>query len=1171
MVRASNSKFETGSGERTARVFVSSTFRDMQEERDLLAKQVFPELRRRCRERGVEFIGLDLRWGITLEQEARGEVLPVCLDEIHRCRPYFVGLLGERYGSTVSKLNAELLARHPWLKGLIGRSITELEIRYAFRAAKTPARRAFFYFRDPAYAVQPRRGYRAGFVERDKDLVLKLGALKDAIRAGGFPLREDYADPATGAAFILEDLWKAISADFPARPPLPPLEQERAEHEAFAAARRVSYVARKSDLKRLDEHALGSGAPLILAGEAGSGKSALLANWISGFSKAHPAMPVITHFTGASPHAADPLLLLRRILAELSAVAGTDEAEPEQWHQMADVLPTRLAQAAAKGPIVLVLDGLDQMEDRNNAPDLGWLPHHIPPSVRLVVSTLRGRCFTALEQRAWPVFELAELSPARRKQIVTRYLRRQGKRLDDNQIGRIIAQPQTANALFLKVLMEELLVFGYFNRLNARIRHYVQAKGTVELYGLALQRMEDDCDGPRRGLVRDALSLIWASRRGISETELLVCLEKRGKPLPPAFWSPLRLALGEGLIERAGRLGFFQDHLRQAVESRYCRTAAARARAHRKLADYFEQQPPGERRLDELPTQLERAGEWTRLRDCLTLPEVFEPFMEDRRIHELNAHWEALEKHLDAAHAFHVALTRQSRESPTPDRQLHFLQEIARFFHHRGCFEEAEPYFRQAADMAAGLEDQHALLRGEFLRHFGTYLRDSGQVAEAETVLESAVATLEKAVGEEFPLTAATLSLLAETRRQQGNYRQAEADYIRSLTLVETALGTSHPHAATIRNGLAGVLLEIGNFAAAEENYRRACDIAERSLGPSHPHTANILNNLASTLVHQSRAAEAEPLHCRALGILKEAMGPDHPYTLTSQSTFCYVLQHLGRNDEAEAIARDVHGRRERVHGLQHSETAQSAAYLAELLTTRGAYAEAERLYQQALPVFESQHGATHRLTADCLNGLAGLYHQQGRRTEAEPYYRRVVQAFETCLGGGNLRTENARCNLAILLMDRGELGEAGEVYAKCMAGLEQSGNTQHSVYASCVNGYGILLRKQGRFAEAEGQIERALRFYEQALGADHPQTAVGLKTLAELRREQGRLDEAESLLCQSLAVLEKVYGPDHTLTRRIAGEPLEALRRERSRERAAPPRADRESQPGGDGTFNRS
>ena len=38
---------------RIVRVFISSTFRDMQEERDRLVKFSFPELRRRCRERQV--------------------------------------------------------------------------------------------------------------------------------------------------------------------------------------------------------------------------------------------------------------------------------------------------------------------------------------------------------------------------------------------------------------------------------------------------------------------------------------------------------------------------------------------------------------------------------------------------------------------------------------------------------------------------------------------------------------------------------------------------------------------------------------------------------------------------------------------------------------------------------------------------------------------------------------------------------------------------------------------------------------------------------------------------------------------------------------------------------------------------------------------------------------
>ena len=41
---------------REVRVFLSSTFRDFMEERELLVKQVFPALNRRARERGVEVV-----------------------------------------------------------------------------------------------------------------------------------------------------------------------------------------------------------------------------------------------------------------------------------------------------------------------------------------------------------------------------------------------------------------------------------------------------------------------------------------------------------------------------------------------------------------------------------------------------------------------------------------------------------------------------------------------------------------------------------------------------------------------------------------------------------------------------------------------------------------------------------------------------------------------------------------------------------------------------------------------------------------------------------------------------------------------------------------------------------------------------------------------------------
>ena len=80
------------------RVFVSSTFRDMQAERDQLVRKVFPRLRSECLRRGGDFVAIDLRWGITQEETDTGFSLSICLKEIDRCRPFFISLLGDRYG-----------------------------------------------------------------------------------------------------------------------------------------------------------------------------------------------------------------------------------------------------------------------------------------------------------------------------------------------------------------------------------------------------------------------------------------------------------------------------------------------------------------------------------------------------------------------------------------------------------------------------------------------------------------------------------------------------------------------------------------------------------------------------------------------------------------------------------------------------------------------------------------------------------------------------------------------------------------------------------------------------------------------------------------------------------------------------------------------------------------
>lgn len=86
---------------RTIRLFVSSTFLDMQEERNILHLKVFPRIRQYCEDRGLSFFPVELRWGITEEEQFQGKVLSLCLSEIDNCRPFFIGLVGNRYGSII--------------------------------------------------------------------------------------------------------------------------------------------------------------------------------------------------------------------------------------------------------------------------------------------------------------------------------------------------------------------------------------------------------------------------------------------------------------------------------------------------------------------------------------------------------------------------------------------------------------------------------------------------------------------------------------------------------------------------------------------------------------------------------------------------------------------------------------------------------------------------------------------------------------------------------------------------------------------------------------------------------------------------------------------------------------------------------------------------------------
>ena len=210
------------------------------------------------------------------------------------------------------------------------------------------------------------------------------------------------------------------------------------------------------------------------------------------------------------------------------------------------------------------------------------------------------------------------LAPDERKQLISLYLTQHAKSLSPERIDHIASAPQTANPLYLRILLEELRVFGVNKDLEEYINSYLAAGDPSDLYQRILARYEQDYERDHLGLVREVMSLLWAARRGLTEMELLELLGTNGEPLPQAYWSPLYLAAEQSLINISGLLGFSHTYLRQAVEQRYLSAEAVQQSAHLRLADYFAAVELLPRKVDEAPWQLAEAKSWERLYRLMT-------------------------------------------------------------------------------------------------------------------------------------------------------------------------------------------------------------------------------------------------------------------------------------------------------------------------------------------------------------------------------------------------------------------------------------------------------------------------------------------------------------------------------------------------------------------------
>ena len=160
---------------------------------------------------------------------------------------------------------------------------------------------------------------------------------------------------------------------------------------------------------------------------------------------------------------------------------------------------------------------------------------------------------------------------------------------------------------------------------------------------------------------------------------------------------------------------------------------------------------------------------------------------------------------------------------------------------------------------------------------------------------------------------ATTLSHLATPVAERGDFAQAEALLERALAIREKVLGPDHPDVAIVLNNLAHVYFLQHNFVQEEALYQRALTIAEKFLGPDHPTVATYLSNLATifwgrsdlpqTVTFLSRSAEIRE-HNLAILLTTGSEEQKRRYMATlSNETDAIVALHVRAAPQLQAAA----------------------------------------------------------------------------------------------------------------------------------------------------------------------------------------------------------------------------------------------------------------------------
>lgn len=1120
--------------------FLSSTFEDMEEERQAV-KSAITSLQDLAYKKGVTLRLVDLRLGVEVDVDNdgkeiyNGKTVKACLESIDRCKPYFIGLLGNRYGwqPSLDELGGTVPEHFKDKHRDIvdnaikeSKSITEMEIILGVFENRDAY--ASFYIADEyEYSLMSEVDYILMHLEKNKKrekplseseirkkytyyrenkiLKAKQDKLKKQVIIRGLVRNSSFKNKEELFRSVYEDIEEYLYREYPDN--IRDKERRIIQEEAFLKHKTLSYIDRGNYIDRIEDYVgkvkgdsphygpLDYNKALIVRGKSGIGKSTLIAQWQKEYQKDND-IDIFSYYIGSNGTGNKETDIISQILNDLKKreVEIYDKDIPSEVEELRPALFEWIHKSQEK--TIIIIDGINQITEGK---DYYWMPFSLPENIAMIVSIAEddprplNQLREVLKINSSNEIEIKGLSSTEEKSFIENEFKlRYGK----NDVPRTIYEEIEAvdinlrsNPLFLETLLGEIVEYANYDQLKVFINNYVvdcNNNGLINMDDMFTNVFKRRKEEYRSEIVSMILALIYVSKNGIEEDTLYTIINSNSKKkISNLEFAQIISSMRRFFLRFAGKIKLGHDYIRRSVENIEDIDFEFSSNC---IIDYinniglFKKEKISYDTLEELIFQYKFLNKNRELKNLLSEIKVF------------------------------LAIGKSSL----------YGESLAHLLNNNELVNDI---------LESIYKDAKYIEEEELMSSLLNYMRYYGLNDEALKLAKKNYSQKKISLGENHPNTLKSLDDMGNMLKAQGKYEESLSFHRKCYDKRLRILGDSHVDTLISLNNI-GILLESqGEFEESLKIHEKCYAKRKIILGEKHPLTIESQDDIGSALESLGRYEEAIDFYEKSYELRKEVLGEKHHDTLISLNNLAFTLKSHGKYEESLKCHMKCYEDEMEVMGEQHVDTLASLDNIGSVLKSLARFEESleyrEKCYLQRVEVL----GENHPDTLTSLNNMGSSLNALGRSEEALKYYEECYNRSKIVLGENHPDTLITMNNVGVLLELTGEYDESLKCHEKCYHQKIEVLGEKHPETLISLGNIGRTLKSMERYEESFDCHEKCYKEKVEALGEKHPETLNSLNNLALAFESLAKYKEALKYFEECYMKRRELLGESHPKT----------------------------------------